>query len=96
MNSRVEAERRAEPPGVDQRREAFAERDRLFAGEAAASARDSATCSARGRPATRASTRAPRQVVAGEQGSAARAEMMPLARIERAGAARTEHSRWVK
>ena len=47
----LEAERRAEPLRVNQRREAFAERDRLVARAAAASARDTATCWARGRRA---------------------------------------------
>ena len=52
---------------VDQRREAFAQRHRLVAAAAAASARGTATCSARGRPAIARPARGGLEIVAGEQ-----------------------------
>ncbi len=55
----IEADRRAERLRVKQRREAFAERDRLLRRRTAAASRGSATCSARGPPGCRATTPAP-------------------------------------
>ena len=56
----VEAERGAESRRVNQRRPALAERDRRSRRRGAASARDTATWSARGRRVTPAARRAPR------------------------------------
>ena len=97
-NSRESPSVVAEPLRVDQRRPALAERERLPRRRRAASARGTATSSARA-PASDSRRHVARrvEVVAGEQGSAAGAEVL-LDCADRTARRRTarEHSRWVK
>jgi hypothetical protein len=79
----VEADRRAQPARVDERREAFAERDRRFA---VVDRKHFAIAPHAGVAAFEAVARPPArlvEIVAGQQGSPARAEEVPLARIAR-------------
>ena len=84
----IEAERGAERARVEQRREPFAERDRLSRRRTAAAARGSATCSARVRRGCRATRRAPGRDRSGRAAERRRRRDDGAARIERRRPAR--------